>query len=277
MSHTLSAPRAAAIVAVNWLNDVVSLAGARDAGVTRRTAAIALLISCLGAAIPARASDPAREATIQPETKARLTLQSQISSKLSEAGDAITATLTDPIYVEGEMVLPRGAEFHCRIMQIAPAKRGPRSSSMSITFERVVTASGTVPVSTQVTAIDDWDKEETVKANSKGKMKGGHRGEKTIDNAAKGASLGFSTGLVGVALGGAAGSSGRQALGIAGIGVAVGLIGGVLVTKGSEIRAAQGSILRIKFLKAATLPVVQQSGTVRNHEEQKEAKLSDKL
>jgi hypothetical protein len=79
----------------------------------------------------------------------------------------------------------------------------------------------------------------------------------------KGSSLGFSGGLVGVALGGAAGASGRQALGIVGAGVAVGMIGGLFLTKGTDIRVGQGSILRIKFLKAATLPVVQQPGTVR--------------
>jgi hypothetical protein len=234
--------------------------------ITRRIAAVALLTVVLTAAIPARASDPQplREATIQAETKARLTLQSQINSKLSETGDTITATLAEPIFVEGEMVLARGAEFHGRIVTIAPAKRGQRSSSMSITFERVSTASGSVPISAQVTAIDDWDKEETIKADNNGKMKGGRRGEKTIDNMRKGTSLGLSVGFIGLILGGASGASGRQAVGIGGVGMATGMIGGILLTKGSEIRVAEGSILRIKFLKQATLPVIQQTGTIRN-------------
>ena len=235
----------------------------------RRTMSIALLMGCLCTAIPARGSDPqpAREATIQAETKARLTLQSQINSKLSEAGDIVTATLAEPIYVEGEMVLPRGAEFHGRIIAIAPAKRGQRSSHMSITFERVITASSAAAISAQVTAIDDWDKEETIKADGQGKMKGGHRGEKTIDNMRKGTSLGLSAAIVGAVLGGASGASGRQALGIGGVGLAAGMIGGILLTKGSEIRVAPGSILRIRFLKAATLPVAQPPGTVRSSDQ----------
>jgi hypothetical protein len=77
----------------------------------------------------------------------------------------------------------------------------------------------------------------------------------------KGTSLGFSTALISVLLAGSAGASGRQALGIGGVGMAAGMIGGILLTKGSEIRAAQGSILRIKFLKPTTLPVVQQPRT----------------
>jgi hypothetical protein len=202
-----------------------------------------------------------REATIKPETKARLTLQSPINSKLSEAGDTITATLADPIYVEGDKVLAPGTEFHGRILGIVPAKRGQRRSQMSIMFEHVVTASGSVPISAQVTAIDDWDKEETLKADDKGKMKGGRRGEKTIDNMRKGTSLGLSVGFVGVLLGGATGAWGRQALGIGGLGMAAGMIGGILLTKGSEIRVGNGSILRIKFLKPATFQVALQPST----------------
>ncbi len=217
--------------------------------VARRTVAIALLNACMYTMVPARGSDPQplREATIQAESKARLTLQSRINSKLSEAGDIVVANLTEPLYVAGEMVLPRGTEFHGRIVEIAPAKRGQRSSHMSINFERIITASGAVPISAQVTAIDDWDNEETIKADDRGKMKAGHRGEKTVDNMRKGTSLGLSAGIVGVVLGGAAGASGRQALGIGGAGVAAGMIGGALLTKGSEIRVAQGAILRIKF------------------------------
>lgn len=234
--------------------------------IARRIAAIALLIGPFCAPIPAHGNDPwpLKEATIQPETKARLLLQSPINSKLSEAGDLVTATLADPIHVEGDMVLPRGTEFQGRIVKSAPAKRGQRSSHMSIAFERVVTPSGVVPITAQVTQIDDWDREESIKADGHGKLKGGHRADKTIDNVRKGTSLGVSAGFLGAALGGAAGASGRGVLGIGAAGVAVGMIGGVLFTKGGEIRAGAGSILRIKFLKAVTLPVVQQPGTVRN-------------
>jgi hypothetical protein len=223
--------------------------------ITRKTSVVALLMISLCSATPARSENPqpVREATIQPETKARLILQSQINSKLSEADDVITATLAEPVYVEGRLVLPRGVEFHGRLIKVSPAKRGQRSSNMTIEFERVITPSGEVPISAQVTAIDDWDKEETIKADGEGKLKGGHRGEKTIENMRKGSHLGFSGSIVGIALGGAFGASGRQVLGIGGAGVAAGMIAGLLLTKGSEIRVSPGTILRIKFLKPVTL------------------------
>ena len=233
--------------------------------IASKTVAVALMVVSLHQVLLAgnEGPQPVREVTIPSETKARLTLQSPINSKLSEVDDIVTATLVEPIYVEGELVLPRGTEFHGRIVNVAPARRVQRSSHMSISFERVITPSGLVPISAQVTAIDDWDKEETIKADGQGKMKGAHRGEKTVDNMRKGTSLGLSVGIVGLVLGGAAGSSGRQALGIAGVGMAAGMLGGIVLTKGSEIRFSLGSVLRIKFLKAATLPVIQQPGPVR--------------
>ena len=233
--------------------------------IARRTVVAALIVASLQQVLLAgnEGPRPVREATIPPETKARLTLQSRINSKLSEVDDVVTATLAEPIYVDGELVLPRGTEFHGRIVNIAPAKRIQRSSHLSISFERVVTPLGTASISAQVTAIDDWDNEQTIKADGQGKMRGGHRAEKTVDNMRKGTSLGLGVGIVGLVLGGAAGSSGRQALGIGGLGMAAGMIGGIVLTKGSDIRVSEGSILRIKFLKAATLPIPQQPGTVR--------------
>ena len=219
---------------------------------------VALLTAILGCTSIALGNEPRayKEVTIPPETKARLTIQTQVHSKLSESDYIITATLAEPIYVDGEMVLARGTEFHGRIVAVAPAKRGQRTSHISISFERVLTASGSYPISAQVTAVDDWDNEKTIKADEQGKMKGGRRGEKTIENMRKGGSLGLAVGFVGFALGGAAGASGRQVLGIGGVGAAAGMIGGVLLTKGNEIRISPGSILRIRFLQPATLQVV---------------------
>ena len=65
-------------------------------------------------AVPAR-SQAAKEATIEAETKAKLVLQSRLSSKLSEPGDPITAVLDEPLSVNGQLVLPRGTEFMGRV------------------------------------------------------------------------------------------------------------------------------------------------------------------
>ena len=231
-----------------------------ELSITRRIVALALLIASLQEVSLAqnaneRTAHADRQATIPSETRIRLTLRSQLNSKLNESGDIISATLAEPFYVDGQLILQRGTEFRGRIVRVAPAKRGQRSSHMSIDFDHVLTPSADVSIVAQVTAIDDWDSEASIKANSNGELKGGHRGEKSADNAHRGAQLGLAGGFAGAALGGAAGASGRLVLGIGAGGVALGLIGGLLLTKGSDIRVRPGAILRIKFLKPAVLPV----------------------
>jgi hypothetical protein len=199
-------------------------------------------------------SQAAREATVEIDTKAKLIMQSRLSSKLSEVGDPISAVLDEPIYVNGQLVMPRGTEFLGRVTQVTPAKRGQKQGSIGIAFERIALSWGDEPVSVVVTAIDDWDKNEKLNADNEGKVKGGHRGDATARNAERGAVLGGAgTGVV-VLSGGGAGA-GAATLG-------GGMLAGLLLTKGGEVVVNPGAIFRVKFVKPVSLPVVQPSGSV---------------
>ena len=194
----------------------------------------------------------AREATIQPDTKAKIVLQSRLSSKLSEAGDPITAVIDEPIYVDGQLVVPRGTEFRGRVTQVTPAKRGQKQGSIAIAFEHLVMSYGEEAVSVVVTAVDDWDKNEKLNADSEGKVKGGHRGDATARNVERGGAIGGAGAGVVVLSGGSLGA-GAGALG-------GGLLAGLLLTKGGEVVVSPGAVFRVKFVKPVTLPVIQQPG-----------------
>jgi hypothetical protein len=199
-------------------------------------------------------SQAAREATIEPETKAKLILQSRLSSKLSEPGDPIRAVLDEPIYVNGQLVLPRGTEFIGRVTQVTPAKRGQKQGSIALAFERIALSWGDEPVSVVVTAVDDWDKNEKLNADSEGKVKGGHRGDATARNVERGGAIG------GAGAGVVILSGGNYGAGAASLGG--GLLAGLLLTKGGEVVVNPGAVFRVKFVKPVTLPVVQQPGSV---------------
>jgi hypothetical protein len=194
----------------------------------------------------------AREATIEPETKAKLVLQSRLSSKLNEVGDRISAVLEEPVYVDDKLVVPRGTEFHGRVTSVTPAKRGQRAASLAIAFERMAMSWGEEPVSIVVTAIDDWDNNEKRRADDEGKVSGGHRGDKTADNVYRGGKIG--------ALGGAAVILSGGSLGAGGAAIGGGLLGGLLLTKGGEVQVNPGAVFRVKFVKPITLPVIEQPG-----------------
>src|SRR5215472_309818 len=91
-------------------------------------AMIALLCGQFVRALP----QAAREVTVPEGTKIRLALQTQISSKLNEAGDQLTAILYEPLRIDGNTILARGTEFDGRISEIKPAGKGQKQASLTI-------------------------------------------------------------------------------------------------------------------------------------------------
>jgi hypothetical protein len=209
----------------------------------------------------------AQEATIQPETKARLVLQSNLSSKLNEVGDTFTATLAEPVFADGnrlgaQMVMARGTEFHGRITAVSPAARPQRGATMTIVFDSVSMPWGEEPVAVMLTTMDDWSKDQKLKADDEGKVNGGHSGDRTLRNVERGGHLG-SMGAGAVILLGRATGAGPGAYGAGGGAIAGGMLAGVLMTKGDEVRLGSGTTFRVKFVKPMSLPIIRQPGAYR--------------
>lgn len=188
-------------------------------------------------------------ATIPLGTPAKLSLQTQLSSKLSQVGDEVSATLADPIRAsDGRVVIPRGTEFIGRITQVMPAGRMQKRASITLVFDSMRMSYGVERVATVITAIDDYANDEKLKArNGEGQIGAGRSGGRTARNAGTGATIGGVGGMIigaaGGGLGGAAASAGA------------GAIAGVLMTKGNDIRLQPGTVLRIKFEKDMNVPV----------------------
>jgi hypothetical protein len=208
-------------------------------------------------------SQAAREATIEPETKARIVLQTPLNSKLSEVDDTIVAVLYEPIFVNGQLVLPRGTEFHGRVTSVTPAKRPQKNGKLGIMFDRVALSWGQEPVAISFTSLDDWDKGEKMKTDDEGKVQGNRRGKDTAENVMTGGAIGSAGAGVLILSGGGLGA-GAAAIG-------GGMLTGLLLTKGGEVAVQPGAMFRIKFDKPLTLPVAQQSGAMPQPIRQPEA------
>jgi len=179
---------------------------------------------------------------------AKLSLQSQLSSKINEVGDEVIAVLYEPVRsADGRVAIPRGTEFIGRVTQVQAAKRPQKEATMTIVFEKMRMAYGTEKVSTVVTAIDDYANDEKMRSkNDEGKVGGGKSGGRTAKNAGIGGGIGS---LGGVILGAAGGGLGDVVGGVGG-----GVLGGVLMTKGNDIKLAAGTILRVRFEHDVALP-----------------------
>jgi hypothetical protein len=211
----------------------------------------ALILFATANALP----QAAQQATIQPGAAVQLVLKDHLSSRLNEVGDTFAAELKEPAYADGQLVLPRGAEFLGRVTQVKPAGRMEQSSQMTIVFDRVVVPWGEEPVSLLLTAIDDWSKDQKLKADGEGQVKGGHNGDATLRNVERGGRLG-SLGAGSVILLGRGAGAGSGVLAAGGGAIAGGMLGGVLMTKGDDVRLTPGTLFRVRFVKPLTLPVV---------------------
>lgn len=206
---------------------------------------LALLL--LGLSSGARAQTPS-DVVIAESAQARLSLQTQLSSKLSEVGDEVRAVLYEAVRgADGRIAIARGTEFIGRVAQVQPARRPQKQATITLVFEAMILPYGTEKIATTVTAIDDYANDEKLKSkDDEGKVGAGRSGGRTARNAGTGATLG---GLGGVVIGAAGGGLGGV---IASTGA--GAIGGVLMTKGNDIKLAPGTILRIRFERPLTLP-----------------------
>lgn len=216
---------------------------------------IAILALCIA---PVHGQDVNREGPSTPLNQviaqgatAKLSLQTQLSSKLNEVGDPVSAVLHESVKdSDGRVAIPKGAEFTGRITQIQSARRPQRQATMTVVFESVRMDYGVERVATVVTAIDDYANDEKMRAqDDEGKVGAGRSGSRTARNAGIGGGLGALGGMI---IGAAGGGLGGM-IGAAGGGV----VGGVLMTKGDDIRLNPGTILRIRFERELTVPVTQ--------------------
>jgi len=209
---------------------------------------IFLAMLALGSSVVPRSKSKDDVLVVTESAQARLSLQTQLSTKLSEVGDEVRATLYEAVRdANGRVAIPRGTEFIGRVTQVQPARRPQKQATLTVVFDAMRLSYGVERVSTIVTAIDDFANDEKLKSKGgEGKVGGGHSGGRTARNAGTGATIGGVGGLIigaaGGGLGGVAASTGA------------GAIAEVLMTKGNDLKLQPGAILRIRFERPVNIP-----------------------
>src|SRR5262245_50231275 len=164
-------------------------------------------------------------------TLAKLSLQTQLSSKINEVGDEVTAVLYENVRgSDGSIAIPRGTEFFGRVTQVQAAKKPQKEATMTVIFDTMRMPYGIEKVSTTITAIDDYARDEKLRSKGdEGQVGGGRDGGRTARRAGTLGSIGV---IPAILLGGGIGT----VVAVAGAGAA----GGVLMTKGNDIKLAPG-------------------------------------
>ena len=75
-------------------------------------------------------------------TELTLALDTTLSSETSNAGDTFTATVVEPIVIEGREVIAAGSRVEGRVTDAVPAKQGAGKGTLGLSFGSLRLASG---------------------------------------------------------------------------------------------------------------------------------------
>jgi hypothetical protein len=179
------------------------------------------------AAAPAKAAVP-RMFEIPEGTVIAVFLTDPISTAKNKAGDTFTASLADPIVVNGQTVADRGATVKGRVIDAEGSGRVKGTANIRLALTSIVAGEKSYPIVTRPYVAEA----ESTKGRDAGIIAGGGG-----VGAAIGALAGGKKGAVkGAVIGGAAGT------------------GAVLATKGKEVEFGSETKLTFALEKTAELP-----------------------
>lgn len=196
------------------------------------------------------------ERVIPEGTVIQLSLTDPLSSKLNEPGDKVTATVRSDVSVDGRTLLRKGTEITGRVTQVRPAKRPFQGGQLHVTFDRAIIDGQPYKVSAIIQSASDFTRDEKIKSDDEGTMKGGTDGGKTLSNVMTAGGLGMLGAMVVILASSQDGGRGLGGIGIGGAGSAAGaavmggsMAAGLLLTKGKEVRLDGSSIIRLKLAR----------------------------
>lgn len=185
----------------------------------------------------------AREIVVPTGTVLRVQMDRTISSRTARVGDTFTATVFEPVVVDGRTAIPQGTQVQGRVTQVQPAERRGRSGAIAVEFDRIIFANGVSrDIRASLTSLDPREREQI---DSEGRARGGSSTGRNV------IFIGGGTGA-GAAIGAIAGGGKGAAIG-AGIGAAAGILG-ALLSKGQEAQVKSGYRFGVELDQALRVP-----------------------
>ena len=167
-----------------------------------------------------------RDVTIPAGTSLSVTVLSTLASNTSKVEDPVRGSLTEPVVVSGQTVLPKGAELSGSVTDVKQSGRVKGKASLAFHFDRLSARKETHRIQTAPVTIE-----------AEGSTK------KDVKKGGIGAGVGA---IVGGIAGGGSGAA---------IGAVVGGAGTVLATKGDEVQVPPGTVVPVLVQEGLTVRV----------------------
>jgi hypothetical protein len=210
----------------------VSLAGCSKTGEHTTADPSAATGSTPGSdAAPAKADFPLSQkppsVTISAGTPLKIRTETTLSTKSAQTGDTFTATLAEPIMIEGKVVAPRGSQVEGRVVDSDPGGR----------------VKGVATISVRLTQLRVGDRKVAIET---GTIARGAKATKRNDAVKVGIGAGIGAAIGAIAGGGQGAAIGAASGGAAGTGV-------VLATHGEPAVIGAESVLTFKLTAPVTV------------------------
>ncbi len=156
-----------------------------------------------GSAAPSAPAQPPPPAVVNlaAGTRIRVSLDSDLGSKISQPGDSFSATVADDVMTsDGQVIIPRGSRAEGTVLDAKPLGRFKGGALLAVQLDRVHTQWGAYPVRTSTI-----DKVEKGKGKRSALMIGGGAGLGALIGGLTGGGKGA---LIGGLVGGGAGTAG---------------------------------------------------------------------
>lgn len=217
-------------------------------------AAFTLAQSAERGSVPAQNTRDEDVSIIPEGTEIQLALREPVSSKLSEAGDEVLAIVRKDVVVDGHTILQQGTEIVGRVTLAQPAGRLMKGGRLHLTFERIRLAGGERRLSAVIKSASDFARDEKVKSDGEGTLKGGKDGGKVLSNVGTAVGLASAGATVILLASVYRGGGGFNGIGAGTVGAYAGVMGGsaiaaLFLSKGKEVRLDQNAIIRLKLEK----------------------------
>lgn len=179
--------------------------------------------------------------TLPSDTVISVQMSTTLSSRTARVGDKFIATVTVPVYVNGQTVIPAGSTVEGRVTQVTPAKRMNRSGTIGIDFDDILFPNGgRIGLVGNLTSADPETRRHI---DDESRVSGQSNNRPAVFIGGGGA--------IGAVLGGIAGGGKGAVLGgVAGAGAGV---AGVLLAKGEEAQVPAGTPFGVQLKQSLVI------------------------
>ena len=191
-----------------------------------------------------RADENSATATVQEGTNLRVALDTTLSTKSARVGDRFSATLREPIYVNGKEAIPYGSRIDGRVSEVQRPGHTHGVGKLDVVFEKIQLPNGYTE--TIVASLAGAETSDKTKVDKEGTISGPSSRKRDAAEVA-------GAGGVGAGIGAIAGGAKGTAIG-GGVGAIVGLADSMR-RRGKDLELPAGTSLVIRLDRPLTLQV----------------------